>query len=59
MSTFRSAKSNYVAAFLLGAIIALLLNWPVRAADNAHSSATLQAPAAAGSALNLPRIGGT
>jgi hypothetical protein len=33
MTSQRSAKANYVAAFLLGALIALLLNWPARAAD--------------------------
>lgn len=32
MKTLRSARSNYVAAFLLGALIALLLNWPARGA---------------------------
>ena len=31
MKTLRSARTNYVAAFLLGALIALLLNWPARA----------------------------
>jgi hypothetical protein len=33
MHTLRSnTKASYVAAFLLGALIALLLNWPARAA---------------------------
>lgn len=31
MKTLRSERTNYVAAFLLGALIALLLNWPARA----------------------------
>jgi hypothetical protein len=32
MHTLRSSKASYMAAFLLGALIALLLNWPARAA---------------------------
>jgi hypothetical protein len=32
MKTLRSDRSTYIAAFLLGALIALMLNWPARAA---------------------------
>jgi hypothetical protein len=40
MHTLRSAKATYVAAFLLGALIALLLNLPSRAADLADTTPT-------------------
>src|SRR3954467_9940909 len=33
MKTLRSDRASYVAAFILGALIALLLNLPARAAD--------------------------